>query len=297
MHAPGMRHQQAIGVQEAGAPVSLRLGSVTLELTDRPLVMGILNRTRDSFYDGGQCFALDDLLRRAERLVADGADLLEVGARAAGVGARDIGEDEEAELVVETLAALRARLDAPLCVDTWRAPVAAAAFAAGAVLANDISGFSDPRYLPAAAAAGAAVVATHIRRAPQVPDPQPVYADVVTDVCDALRALVARAQDAGLPEEAIVVDPGLDLGKTWRQSLRLLAHLGAVAALGRPVLLAASHKIFLGRALGLPPQKRGPATVAACAFGMTLGARLLRVHDALGARHAAELFAALRAAT
>src|SRR5215217_9394462 len=202
----------------AGPAVRLRVGERSYDIAHRALVMGILNRTTDSFYDRGACFRLDDLLRRAERLVADGADLLDVGARAAGVGTRTVSVAEETDLVTSAIEALRGRLEIPLSVDTWRAPVAAAAFEAGAVLGNDMSGFRDPGYLPAAVGAGAAVVATHTRLPPGVPDPEPVYGDVVADVAAALRRLVGRAEAAGVPARRIIVDPGLDLGKTWQQS-------------------------------------------------------------------------------
>jgi dihydropteroate synthase len=273
--------------------MDLTLGTWHVSRDHRPLVVGILNRTRDSFYDQGRTYALDALLERAGQLVADGADVLEVGARPGGVDVADVTEDEEVELVCETVAQLSARFDVPLAVDTWRAAVAEAAFAEGVVLGNDMSGFSDERYLAAAAAAGATVVATHIRLAPQVPDPEPVYEDVVADVLVALAALVGRARAAGLPRERIVVDPGLDLGKTWQQSLELLAAFPRFAALDQPLLLAASNKIFLGRLLGLEKHERGEATVAACAIAALDGARLLRVHDARGARQAAELAGAV----
>lgn len=276
-----------------GAAAELRLGRQSFDITTRALVVGILNRTRDSFYDAGAYYALDDLLRRAERLVDGGADVLEVGARAAGVGTEEVPEEQERDLAATTVGELARRFDLPLAVDTRRASVAAAAFQAGAVLGNDMSGFADPGYLPAAAAAGASVVATHIRLPPGIPDPDPVYADVVTDVAQALTALARRAEEAGLSQERIILDPGLDLGKTWQQSLRLLANFDVFAGLGYPVLLAASNKIFLGRALGLERDERAHATVAACMFGALRGARLLRVHDALGARHAADLAAAL----
>jgi dihydropteroate synthase len=276
--------------------VLLELGRRRWDLTHRSLVMAILNRTRDSFYDGGRYLDLDALLRRAAEAVEEGADVLDVGARPAGVGVDDVPEQLELERVAETVAALVARFDVAVSVDTWRASVAVAGFAEGATLGNDMSGFSDPGYLEAARRAGAAVVATHIRLAPQVPDPAPRYGDVVHDVRDALAELVARARAAGLAPERIVVDPGLDLGKTWRQSLRLLARLADVADLGQPVLLAASHKIFLGRALGLDTAERDAATVAACAWGASHGARVLRVHDTRAARHAADLVAALQEA-
>lgn len=276
-------------------PLLLDVGGRRFDLSRRALVMGILNRTTDSFYDGGAHFRLDDLLRQAEQLVADGADLLDIGARAAGVGTRTVSVAEETELVTSTIQALRDRLQVPLSVDTWRAPVAAAAFEAGAVLGNDMSGFRDPEYLPAAVAAGATVVATHTRLPPGVPDPEPVYGDVVADVAAALRRLVGRAEAAGVPARRIIVDPGLDLGKTWQQSLRLLAQFRLFAGLGYPLLLAASNKIFLGRLLNLDRHERQAATVAACALGVARGARVVRVHDARGTRHAVDLATALQA--
>jgi dihydropteroate synthase len=275
-------------------PLLLDVGGRCFDLSRRALVMGILNRTTDSFYDGGAYFRLDDLLRRAEQLVADGADLLDIGARAAGVGTRTVSVAEETDLVTSTIHALRDRLQVPLSVDTWRAPVAAAAFEAGAVLGNDMSGFRDPDYLPAAVAASATVVATHTRLPPGVPDPEPVYGDVVADVAAALRRLADRAEVAGLPASRIVVDPGLDLGKTWQQSLRLLADFAVFAGLGYPLLLAASNKIFLGRLLDLDRHERHAATVAACALGVARGARVVRVHDARGTRHAVDLATALQ---
>ena len=278
-----------------GAMLTGRLaaGSRAWNLTRRALVMGILNRTRDSFYDGGRHFGLDALLARAEVLVRDGADILDVGARPGGVGVADVGAVEEEDLAGETVAALRARFDVPVSVDTWRGSVAAVAFTEGAVIANDMSGFSDPAMLDAVAGAGAAVVATHHRTHPGTPDPDPAYADVVAEVRAALAGLVARAHGAGIPSDRVIVDPGLDLGKSWQQSLTLLSRLEEIAPGGEPVLLAASHKIFLGRLLGLEVEDRAQASLAACAAGIARGASIVRVHDALGARQAAELLAAL----
>jgi dihydropteroate synthase len=271
----------------------LVLGGRRVDLDTRVLVMGILNRTRDSFYDRGAYWRLDDLLRRAERLVDDGADLLDIGARPGGVGVREVSEAEETDLVAETVAAVCTRFDVPISVDTTRAAVARAAFTAGAVLGNDMSGFREPGYLPAAADAGASVVATHIRLAPGVPDPDPQYDDLVTDVHAALSELARRAADHGLGPGRVVLDPGLDLGKTWQQSVHLLAAMTRFTDLGHPLLLGASNKIFLGRLLGLGIDERTAASVAAAAIGMLRGCRVLRVHDARGARHAADLAAAV----
>ena len=273
--------------------MELRLGPHRFDLTTRALVMGVLNRTRDSFHDRGRYFRLDAFLRHAERLVRDGADVLDVGARPGGVGVREVGEAEEVELAVESIQELRRRFVVPVSIDTQRAPVARAAFAAGAVLGNDMSGFRDPGYLPAAAEAGAGVVATHIRLPPGVPDPDPVYRDLIEDVAAALGELAARAHDAGIPRESIVLDPGYDLGKTWEQTLSLLAHTRRFAELGLPLLVAVSNKIFLGRLLGLAGDDRGTATIAACAYGVARGGRVLRVHDVRAGRQVADLLSAV----
>jgi dihydropteroate synthase len=272
--------------------VHLALGPRTYDLTTRALVMGILNRTPDSFYDRGAYWDMDAFYRRAERLVADGADLLDVGGVKAGPGA-EVGEAEETDRVVPAIAALHDRFDVPLSVDTWRASVARASYAAGAVMGNDISGFADPGYLPAAAEAGAAVVATHIRLAPRVRDPDPRYADVVADVAAFLVERIRRARAAGLGDDRIVVDAGLDLGKTTPQSALLLAGSGRLAALGVPLLLSASNKGFLGALFDLPVGERREASVAAHALGVSLGCRVLRVHDVAGTRRVVDTLAAV----
>jgi dihydropteroate synthase len=274
----------------------LQLGSRRFDVNERPVVVGVLNRTRDSFSDRGAYYELNALLARAEQLVADGADVLEVGARPGGVGVADVPPDRERDLAAETLAELRSRFDVPLGVDTTRATVARAAFAEGAVLCNDMSGFLDPGYLPAAAAAGAAVVATHIRKPPGVPDPDPFYTDLLGEVCSRLSALARAAEQAGIHRERILLDPGIDLGKSWQQSLQLLGRLTDLAGLGLPLLLAVSNKIFLRRALGLEDAPLDVATAAACALGAMHGGCVVRVHDARIGRPAADRAYALRAA-
>lgn len=273
----------------------LALGPTVHDVTHRALVMGILNRTPDSFYDGGEYYAFDEFLRRAERLVVDGADLLDVGGVKAGPG-EEVSESEELDRVVPAVEALHARFDVPLSVDTWRASVATACFAAGAVVGNDISGFADPDYLPTAAAAGASVVATHIRLAPRVPDPDPRYDDVVATVRHHLAERAARARAAGIPPERIIVDAGLDLGKTEAQSLELLRASDRLADLGYPLLLSASNKRFLWALLGVDRTTAGEGTMAAHALGVALGCRVLRAHDVRAARRVSDVMAAILAA-
>jgi dihydropteroate synthase len=243
--------------------------------------MGVLNRTPDSFYAPAATFGFDDLLARAEALVDDGADLLDVGGVRAGPG-DEVTESEELDRVVPVIEALAARFDVPISVDTWRASVAKASFAVGAVVGNDISGFADPEYLSAAGAAGASVVATHIRLKPRVPDPDPVYNDLVGTVRAFLLARAVDAVAAGVAPTGVILDAGLDLGKTPAQSLELLAASNQLAQLGYPLLLSASNKRFLGAALGLEIDERADASLAAAALGIALGCRIVRVHDVAG---------------
>jgi dihydropteroate synthase len=271
---------------------TLKLGERSFDITDRAVVMGILNRTPDSFYDRGLTFALDDLLRRAEILVEDGADLLDIGGVKAGPGP-EVTEAEELDRVIPAVEALHRRFDTPLSVDTWRAAVAAEGFRAGAVVGNDISGFADAGYLAAAAAAGATVVATHIRLAPRVPDPEPVYEDVVASVQAFLLDRAGRATAAGIPPDRIVLDAGLDLGKSAEQSLALLRSSDRLADLGYPLLLSASNKTFLGRVLDLEIGERRQASMSADALGVSLGCRIVRVHDVAASRQVCDVVAAI----
>lgn len=274
----------------------LHLGPHRFDIRHRAVVMGILNRTPDSFFDRGSYYDFDAFLAKAEALVEEGADVLDVGGVKAGPGP-EVAEQEELDRVVPAIEALRRRFDVPLSIDTWRGSVLREALAAGAVVANDISGFADPDYLPVAAAAGASVVATHIRRAPRVPDPEPVYDEPVLDVVVGfLRDRAERAQVAGIPRERIMVDAGLDLGKTEPQSLHLLRAHDRLAALGWPLLLSASNKRFLGELVGTDVADRREATHAAHALGIALGCRVLRAHDVRGARRTAEVMAAILAA-
>jgi dihydropteroate synthase len=258
--------------------VRLSLGQRAYDITTRALVMGILNRTTDSFFDKGTYWDFDAFLAKAQQLVDEGADFLDVGGVKAGPGP-EVTETEELERVVPAIEALHARFDVPISVDTWRASVAKAAFEAGAVVGNDISGFGDPDYLDVCASAGATVVATHIRLRPRVPDPEPAYPEGVVEAVSAFLLDRARqAEAAGIAPERIVLDAGLDLGKTWQQSLVLLRESQTLADLGYPLLLSASNKTFLGRLLELEIDERRDASLSATALGVARGCRVIRAH-------------------
>jgi dihydropteroate synthase len=273
--------------------VILELGTrQRFDITHRALVMGILNRTPDSFFDGGEYFTFDRFLAKAETLVAEGADFLDVGGVKAGPGP-EVGTEEELERVVPAIEALRARFDVPISVDTWNPVVLRAALVAGADVGNDISGFAHPDYLPTCAEFGASVVATHIRLGPRVPDPEPVYDDVESDVRAFLRDRADAAVAAGIPAQRVMVDDGLDLGKTEPQSLQLLRSSERLVALGYPAFLSASNKRFLGALLGTDVKDRREASHAAHVLGVTKGCRVLRAHDVRGARRTVDLVATL----
>ncbi len=271
---------------------SVRLGDVRFDIRHRALVMGVLNRTTDSFYDKGSYYSFDAFLAKADELVTDGADLLDVGGVKAGPGV-EVGLEEELDRVVPAVEALTSRFDLPLSVDTWRAAVLEAACTAGAVVGNDISGFADPAYLGVAAATGASVVATHMRLQPRVADPHPEYDHLVDDVRSFLSDRAQRAIAAGIPADRVIVDAGLDLGKTWSQSIELLRSSAALADLGFPLLLSASNKAFIGGLLDLEVADRRMASHAAHAIGIVGGCRMIRVHDVKGARRTVDVLAAI----
>ena len=263
------------------APIALSIGETTFDLTSRALVMGILNRTTDSFFAPAATYEIDDLFARANQLISDGADLLDVGGVKAGPGDA-VSETEELDRVVSVVGELHRRFDVPISIDTWRASVAEACFNEGASVGNDISGFADPEYLAVAAKANATVVATHIRLAPRVADPRPHYDDVTRTVRDFLLERRRWALEAGVGADRIIVDAGLDLGKTAAQSLQLLRDSEILAALDAPLLLSAANKTFLGVMFELPVEQRREPSLAASALGIASGCRVVRAHDVAG---------------
>ena len=268
------------------------LGDTRFDITTRALVMGILNRTPDSFYDGGQYWEPDHFLARAEQLVKEGADFLDVGGVKAGPGP-EVTPQEEIDRVIPMIERLRACLDIPLSVDTFRASVLDEALRAGACVGNDISGFADPDFLAVAAAHGASVVATHVRLGPRIADPQPIYDHVRTEVVEFLAVRAEAALAEGIPRERVMVDAGLDLGKTPTMSAELMRHSGDLATLGFPVLLSVSNKGFLGEFTGAELSDRREATIGAHALGIALGCRILRAHDVRASRRVADTMSAV----
>ncbi|MBP7929815.1 MAG: dihydropteroate synthase [Acidimicrobiia bacterium] len=267
----------------------VRLGNRIYDTRSRSLIMGILNRTPDSFYDKGLTWDFDAFLSRAQTLVDEGADILDVGGVKAGPG-DEVTEQMELDRVIPAIVALHERFDIPISVDTWRASVFEEGCRQGAVLGNDISGLADPDYVPVAVRHGASVVATHIRLRPRVPDPEPHYDDLVGDVTKFLLDRANGALAGGLEPSQVILDCGLDLGKTPAMSAILLRESAHFARLGFPLLLSASNKGVLGE-IGTkrPVTDRRVESLAATGWGAMLGCRVQRVHDVAGSRRVCDM--------
>jgi dihydropteroate synthase len=262
--------------------IAERLQPIRQAIGARTLVMGVLNTTPDSFYDGGRYASLEAALARAEQMLAEGADILDIGGESTRPGAEPVPEDEELRRTLPVIEAIATRYpNAVLSIDTTKSRVAELALQAGACIVNDISGMTfDPRMVEVAAQAGALVVLMHIQGTPRTMQQNPRYTDVVAEVRNTLAAHAQRAQQAGIPRENIWIDPGIGFGKTVEHNLQLLRHLPTLKSLGYPILIGTSRKSFIGHLLGgLPPEERLEGTLATLALAVAWGADIVRVHD------------------
>lgn len=250
---------------------------------ERPLVMAILNLTPDSFSDGGLYASLDAALRRVEEMVAEGAEIIDIGGESTRPGSVRVTADEECERVLPVIAAITERFDVPISIDTSKAKVARAAVDAGAEIINDISGLRwDAEIADAAAASGAGLVLMHSRGEFETMHSEPPVADVIVEVANGLRHSVAVASERGVGNEQIVLDIGIGFGKTLQQNLELLAKLDKLSSSleGFPLLVGASRKSFIAKTLGdISPEERLPASLAAAAAAVMNGASIIRAHD------------------
>jgi dihydropteroate synthase len=269
----------------------LRCGPHALAL-DRPLVMGIVNVTPDSFFDGGRYADPRVAVARAERLVEEGADLVDIGGESSRPGAARVSSDEELARVLPVLEGL-AGLRVPISVDTARPEVMREALARGATMINDITALAAPGAVEAVARSGAAVCLMHMQGEPGTMQDSPVYGDVVAEVRAFLGDRAAACVAAGVARERIVLDPGFSFGKKTAHNLRLLARLDAIAALGYPVLVGLSRKSSLGRITGETPEDRLPASVTGALLAVQRGAAIVRAHDVAATRDALAVLGAV----
>ncbi len=260
--------------------LSVRLRGRGVDLGSRTFVMGILNVTPDSFYDGGRHLAADRALAHAEQLAGEGADFIDIGAESTRPGARPGAVREKLARLLPVLRSVRKRAGAWLSVDTTSARVAAACLDEGADMVNDISGLAfDPGMAPLLARRGVPCCIMHIKGRPRTMQRRPRYGDLMAELTAALRAGLDRARAAGLAERQVIVDPGLGFGKTVGHNLEIIRRLSELRSLGRPLLVGPSRKSFIGGVLGLRAEERLEGTLAACVLAARNGANVLRVHD------------------
>jgi dihydropteroate synthase len=259
---------------------------------DRPLVMGVVNVTPDSFYDGGRYATVPAAIEHARRLIEEGADLLDIGAESSRPGAEAVPADEELRRLLPVLDGLReARV--PISIDTTKPEVMRATLERGAAMINDITALASPGALETVARSEAAVCLMHMQGSPRTMQASPSYGDVVAEVREFLAGRARACVAAGVAQDRIVVDPGFGFGKTVDHNLALLAHLDAIAALGYPVLAGWSRKSSLGRITGRPAEDRLAASLAAGLLAVERGARIVRVHDVAATRDALAVLGAV----
>ncbi len=250
-------------------------------------IMGIVNVTPDSFYDGGRYVRPDMAIGQGVDLVRQGADLLDVGGESTRPDSAEVPIEDEIERVVPVIRELRHVVDVPISVDTRKSAVAAAAIEAGATIINDVTALGYDREIARVAAeSGAGLLLNHIRGEPGTMQDRPRYGNVVGEVCDELCAAAELALAAGVKEERIVLDPGIGFGKTVDHNLILIRHLFELRSCGFPILLGPSRKSFLGAVLDLPPEERLEGTIATCALAVRGGTDIFRVHDVRAVRRA-----------
>ncbi len=257
---------------------TLDCGSRSLDLS-RPCVMGVLNITPDSFSDGGDFFGIDRALRRAERMVEEGADILDIGGESTRPGAAPVSVRAEIERVVPVVEAIGPQVSVPISIDTSKPEVMRAAVNAGAGMINDVRALRGPGALGAAVEARVPVCLMHMQGTPGTMQTIPVYHDVVSEVRDFLRQRIQVCVGAGMAPERVLVDPGFGFGKTLAHNLALLAGLAELCSLGPPVLVGLSRKSMIGTLTGRPVAERLAGSLAAAVLAVERGARLVRVHD------------------
>jgi dihydropteroate synthase len=265
-----------------------------ISFTDRPLVMGVVNVTPDSFSDGGQFFDHQAAVDHALRLVQEGADLLDIGAESTRPGSPPVEEAEELRRLIPVVRAVAKAVSIPISVDTSKAVVAKAAIEAGAVMVNDVTALrGDPEMVGLMAMSGAAVVLMHMQGTPRTMQQMPRYHDVVEEVVDFLTERVRFATDRGVAKSQILLDPGIGFGKDLVHNLDLLAQLRTFTKLGLPLLIGPSRKGFIGQLVEQPVHNRAWGTAGVVAIAVEQGASVLRVHDVAAMKDVVTVAAAI----
>jgi len=278
-----------------------KLAHRSLPFGERTLVMGVLNVTPDSFSDGGQFISLARAFAHAEQMIAEGADIIDVGGESTRPGSAFVSDEKELQRVIPVIERLAAKSSVPISIDTTKSAVARAAIAAGAEIVNDISGLRfDPSIADAAAQAKAGLVLMHSRGTPKTMQRLPPVADIMSEVIGELRTSVSLAEERGVARERIAVDPGIGFGKTLAQNLELIAKLDQLlnAFPEFPIMIGTSRKSFIGKLLdNAPADERLHGTIATVVLSVMKGADVVRVHDVKAAVDAVRMIAAIQSAS
>lgn len=256
-----------------------------LSLESKPLIMGILNVTPDSFSDGGDFFSTDRAVQHALEMETQGADMIDIGGESTRPGSLPVTEKEEIERVLPVIMALQGKLRIPISIDTSKAKVAEACLSEGAEILNDVSGLRfDPNITEVAASHGAAVVIMHTKSAPRVMQVEPEYNDILYDIASYIKIGITKALDKGIDENSIIIDPGIGFGKTKEQNLFIIKNLDWFHSLGYPVLIGASRKTFIGKTLDVGIEERLEGSLAVDALVTLKGVDIIRTHNVLATR-------------
>lgn len=281
--------------QEGKATTEWRCGTHWFRIGERPLIMGILNVTPDSFSDGGRFMDFGVAVEHACRMAEAGADIIDVGGESSRPGSERVPLEEEIRRVIPVIGELAGRVECPISVDTMKAEVARQALEAGASIVNDISaGRWDPEMLSVVAESGAGMVLMHMQGEPRTMQQNPQYKDVVAEVVEFLAGRMAECEKAGIDPVRLAVDPGIGFGKTLEHNLQLLAALPRLRELGRPVVVGASRKSMIGMLTGREVNERLAGSLAVAAYALMRGAHVLRVHDVAQTRDVISVIAALK---
>jgi dihydropteroate synthase len=273
----------------------IRCREKTLPFGSKVLIMGVLNVTPDSFSDGGQFIDPGAAIDRAQQMIAEGADLIDIGGESTRPGAPYVGEDEEIKRIRPILNVLGKHTNIPLSIDTRKAAVAQVALELGAVMVNDVSALQDdPRMAQLVQESNAGVILMHRQGHSAIMQKDPHYDDVVGEIKSFLAERVSMAQSMGIPADHIIVDPGIGFGKTLNHNLKILANIGEFLQLGQPVLIGLSRKAFIGELTGKPVGERETGNAAALATAVWQGAHILRIHEVGAMKDAIRMAQALR---
>jgi len=276
----------------------LQWSRYSLELDARTLVMGVLNVTPDSFYDGGRYHKRKDAIAQAQRMAEEGADIIDVGGESTRPYSKPLSVEQELQRVLPVVETVSKELDLPISIDTYKSEVARKALDAGAAMVNDISAMRfDPAMGKVVAEAGVPIVLMHMKGTPQNMQVNPTYEDLVGDIMEFLRGAAEKAVSSGIKQNLIILDPGVGFGKSFDDNLVIVRELGKFSSLGYPVLVGTSNKSFIGHVLDLPVESRDTGTMATIAAAVMNGAHIIRAHNVQAAKETVTIIDAIKSGT